>query len=134
MIGIDTNILVRYYAQDDPIQSRVATEFLEEGLRAETGYVGLVVIAELVWVLTSVYKLDKMRLIDVLGNLLAAEELQIEQTEVFASALRRFEKTAAEFTDLLIASGARHAGCSETFTFDEGAANRAGMTLLRDVI
>jgi predicted nucleic-acid-binding protein len=131
MIGIDTNILVRYYAQDDPIQSRVATEFLEEELQSEPGYVSLVVIAELVWVLTSIYKLDKMRLSDILGNLLAAEELQIEQTEVFSSALRRFEKTAAQFTDLLIASAARHTGCLETFTFDQNAAKRAGMTLLR---
>jgi predicted nucleic-acid-binding protein len=81
-------------------------------------------------VLTSVYKVDKARLIDVLGNLLAAEELHIEQTEVFASALRRFEKTAAQFTDLLIASGARHAGCSETVTFDKGAAKKASMRLL----
>ena len=132
MIGIDTNILVRYYAQDDPVQSRIATEFLEDALLAEPGYISLVVIAELVWVLTSVYKLDKISLIDVLGNLLAAEELQIEQTEVFVSALRRFEKTAAQFTDLLVASAARHAGCIETFTFDEGAAKKAGMTMLRD--
>jgi predicted nucleic-acid-binding protein len=132
MIGIDTNILVRYYAQDDPAQSRMATEFLEEGLEVEAGYISLVVIAELVWVLTSVYKLDKMRLIDVLGNLLAAEELHIEQTEVFVSALRRFEESAGQFTDLLIASAARHGGCSETYTFDEGAARKAGMTLLRD--
>lgn len=130
MIGIDTNILVRYYAQDDPIQSRVATEFLEEGLRTEPGYVSLIVIAELVWVLSSVYKLDKVRLIDVLGNLLIADELQIEQTEAFRSALRRFENTAAEFTDLLIASTARQAGCRETFTFDIGAAKKAGMRLL----
>jgi len=129
MIGIDTNILVRYYAQDDPVQSRMATELLEEGLQVEAGYISLVVIAELVWVLTSVYKLDKMRLIDVLGNLLAAEELHIEQTEVFVSALRRFEKSAGQFTDLLIASAARHDGCSKTYTFDEG---KAGMTLLRD--
>jgi predicted nucleic-acid-binding protein len=130
MIGIDTNILVRYYAQDDPVQSRLATEFLEEGLRAEPGYVSLVVIVELVWMLSSVYKLDKVRLIDVLGNLLVADELQIEQAEVFLSALRRFENTAAEFTDLLIASTARHAGCTETFTFDSGAAKKAGMSLL----
>jgi predicted nucleic-acid-binding protein len=111
MIGIDTNILVRYYAQDDPVS--------------------LIVIAELVWVLSSVYKLDKVRLVDVLGNLLVADELQIEQTEVFLSALRRFEHTAAEFTDLLIASTARHAGCPKTYTFDEGAAKKAGMKLLR---
>ena len=131
MIGIDTNILARYFVQDDPVQSKVATEFLEDGLLVESGYVSLVVVAELVWVLTSVYKLDKIKLIDVLNKVLAAEELQIEQTEVFASALRRFEKTAAQFTDLLIASIARDAGCSETFTFDDGAAKQAGIKLLK---
>ena len=132
MIGIDTNILVRYFVQDDAVQSRVATELLEEGLRDETGYVSLVVIAELVWVLTRVYKLDKMRLIDVLSKVLVARELHIEQTEVFSSALRRFERSGGQFTDLLIVSAARHAGCSATFTFDEGAAKRAGMVLLQD--
>jgi len=132
MIGIDTNVLVRYFAQDDPVQSKVATQFLEDGLRFEAGYVSLVVIAELVWALTSVYKLDKTRLIDVLNKVLIADELRIERTEVFASALRRFENTSAQFTDLLISSAARDSGCGSTYTFDQDAAKKAGMTLLRD--
>lgn len=130
MIGIDTNILVRYFTQDDMVQSKMATEFLEEGLRVDTGYISLIVIAELAWTLTSVYKIEKIKLTEVMNKLLTAEELQIEEIEVFAFALRRFEKTAAQFTDLLIAVAARHAGCSETFTFDEGAAKKAGMRLL----
>lgn len=132
MIGIDTNILVRLYAQDDPEQSKLATQFLEKRLRHETGYVSQVVIAELVWVLTRMYDFDKTKLLVVLTNLMISRDIEIEQPEVFAAAVRAFQKTGAQFTDLLIASTARHAGCSETFTFDEGAAKKAGMTLLRD--
>jgi predicted nucleic-acid-binding protein len=134
MIGIDTNILVRLYAQDDPVQSKLATEFLENRLRHETGYVSQVVIAELVWVLTRVYALDKAKLLVILTNLMISGDIEIEQAEIFATALRAFQKTGAQFTDLLIASTARHAGCSETFTFDESAAKKAGMTLLRSSI
>ena len=132
MIGIDTNILVRLYAQDDPVQSRLATDFLEKRLRHETGYVSLIVVVELVWVLTRVYGFDKEKLLVVLGNLLASGDIEVEQAEVFAAALRGFQKTGAQFSDLLISAGARQAGCSQTFTFDDRAAKQAGMTLLRD--
>lgn len=132
MIGIDTNILVRLFAQDDLVQSRVATEFLRKRLRYETGYVSLIVIVELAWVLTRVYGFDKAKLLEVLTDLSLSEDMEIEQTEVFAAALRRFQNTGAAFPDLLIACSARQAGCKETFTFDEDAAKKAGMSLLRE--
>lgn len=131
MIGLDTNILVRYFAQDDRVQSRLANRLLEDGLRDEAGYISLVVLVELAWVLTSVYELDKMALIEVLEKVLAAKELEIEQMEIFVSALRAFERTRADFADLIIAASARDAGCSKTLTFDQSAAKKAGMTLLR---
>jgi predicted nucleic-acid-binding protein len=131
VIGIDTNILVRLFAQDDPLQSQVATEFLESRLRHESGYVSLIVIVELAWVLTRVYAFDKAKLLEVLNNLLLSKDIEIEQPEVFAAALRGFQNTGAAFSDLLIACSARQAGCKETFTFDAGAAKKAGMSLLR---
>jgi predicted nucleic-acid-binding protein len=60
VIGLDTNVLVRYLAQDDPKQSRIATQFLETTLTGdEPGFISLVVLAEVVWVLVSLYSVDR---------------------------------------------------------------------------
>jgi predicted nucleic-acid-binding protein len=93
--------------------------------------VSLIVIVELVWVLTRVYGFKQDKLQEVLTDLWLSDDIQIEQPEIFAAALRGFDKTGGQFSDLLINCSALQAGCSETFTFDEGAAKKAGMTLLR---
>ena len=131
MVGIDTNILVRLFAEDDPVQLRLAKKFFGERVRYETGYVSLIVIVELVWVLTRVYGFKKEGLLEVLTDLSLSDDIEIEQPEIFAAALRGFQKTGGQFSDLLITCSALRSGCSETFTFDEGTANKAGMTLLR---
>lgn len=50
MIGLDTNVLVRYLAQDDPTQSPRATEIIEQEISKEKpGYISSVVLVETVW-------------------------------------------------------------------------------------
>ena len=131
MIGLDTNVLVRYIMQDDPRQSPKAT-MLVESLDAHTpGFVGVVSLIELYWVLTSCYALTNEQVGRALGLLLRTKHLVVERADQVLRALRTFETGKADFADCLIERTAASAGCSQTMTFDGNAAKHAGMTLIR---
>lgn len=130
MIGLDTNVLVRYVAQDDTIQSPKASTLIES-LTAETpGYVSLVSVVELVWVLTGCYASTKSEICEVLETLLRTKELIVAQAETVWKALRQFRVNNADFADCLIACSGTEAGCDYTLTFDKAAVKNCGMQLL----
>lgn len=127
MIGLDTNVLVRYVTQDDPIQSAKASELIESLTTASPGFISLVSVVELVWVLQSCYQSAKSDVVTVLETLLRTRELIVEHAEVIWQALRRFVANKADFADCLIERCAHAAGCEYTATFDLNAAKAAGM-------
>ena len=110
MIGLDTNVLVRYVTQDDPVQSAKASELIESLTTASPGFVSLVSILELVWVLQSCYQSAKSDVVMVLETLLRTRELTVEHAEIIWQALRRFSANKADFADCLIARCAHAAG------------------------
>ena len=130
MIGLDTNILVRYFAQDDPEQSWTATEVLEGLTESDQGFVSLVTVIETVWVLTRVYGLSPAEIAQVIERMLQADTFAVQnEGEVFAAviALRSGRGT---FADALIGALSAWAGCPSTLTFDKKAARLGGFTLL----
>ena len=127
MIGLDTNVLVRYLAQDDKAQSARATKLIEQECSASTpGYIGLVVLAEVVWVSESRYGATRQEVAGIVRRLLGIRQLVVQDAETAWKALRMFESSKADFADCLIERTAFGAGCVRTMTFDK----RAGMTLL----
>ncbi len=130
MIGLDTNVLVRYIMQDDLKQSPLATRLIESRSVESRGFVPLVSVVELFWVMSSAYELDRGQLIAALEGLLRTKELVVERAEIVWKALRIFQTANVDFTDCLIERSAAAAGCEKTMTFDRGAAKSAGMTLL----
>lgn len=121
MIGLDSNVLVRYLVQDDVEQAKAATALIEGECTDESpGYVDAVVLAEIVWVLTSAYGYPKEAVERVIRQLLRTAE--IEDRDTAWAALRQFEAGAADFADHLIAWRNRAAGCRVTYTFDRRAA------------
>lgn len=130
MIGLDTNVLVRYVTQDDPIQSAKASDLIESLTTLSPGFVSLVSVVELVWVLQSCYQSAKSDVVVVLETLLRTRELTIEHAETLWQALRRFTASEADFADCLIERCAHAAGCEYTATFDLNAAKAAGMKRL----
>jgi predicted nucleic-acid-binding protein len=130
MKGLDTNILVRFYAQDDPEQCRRCDKFLQTLTPESPGYVSLVSLIELAWVLRSQYRLKKPGLIRILEQLLDCSELLVENQTAVILALRRFSQLKVDFADCLIERCAAAAGCDETVTFDVTASRYAGMKLL----
>lgn len=131
MIGVDTNVLVRYIAQDDAIQSRRAASFIEkECNEAVPGFVGLVVLVEVVWVSESCYGAAREEVAEIVRRILSIRQLVVQDAETVWKALRLFESCKADFADCLIARSAVGAGCKSVVTFDKDA-SKAGMTLLK---
>jgi len=131
MIGIDTNVVVRYLTKDDPIQTTLAVKTIRSLTADEPGFISLVTIAELTWVLETCYRFDKVELVEVLDTLVASQEVKLERAEVVSQALRMFAAGNADFSDYLIERSGHAAGCMYTFTFDQEAATSAGMRLLK---
>lgn len=131
MIGIDTNVLVRYIAQDDATQSRRATSFIEkECNEAAPGFVGLVVLVEVVWVSESRYGATREEVAGIVRRILSIKQLVVQEAETAWKALRLFESSKADFADCLVARSAFAGGCKSVVTFDKQA-SKAGMTLLK---
>lgn len=132
MIGLDTNVVVRYLAQDDVRQAAAATRLIEGSLSAEVrGFISIVTLSEVVWVLASNYRLGRPALAEVIEGLLTAPQLTVEQSDVVWRALRAYQGSKADFSDALIVELGRDAGCAKTVTFDRQAAAHPGFEALR---
>jgi predicted nucleic-acid-binding protein len=127
MIGVDTNVLVRYLAQDDLIQSAKAMEFFERRLSPDTpGYISTVVIIETSWVLRRHYHWSGLELASILEKLLQADSLSVENEEQVSQAVKVLERGEGDFADALIGAAARGAGCSHVVSFDRKALRLPG--------
>jgi predicted nucleic-acid-binding protein len=131
MIGLDTNVLVRYIMQDDAKQSPKASALIESLDADNLGFISLVSVVELYWVLTSCYDLTGAQVKEALESLLRAKQIVVDRADQVLRALRVFDAAKADFADCLIERTASGAGCTATMTFDAGAAKHAGMTLIR---
>jgi predicted nucleic-acid-binding protein len=131
MIGLDTNVVVRYLTHDDPTQAAAATRMMNSLSPDSPGFLSLIVIAELVWVLAISYRYSKKEIEQVLENLLRSRELVVERADIVSQARRAFSAGRADFADYLVERCARAADCQITITFDQGAATVEGMRLLR---
>lgn len=131
MIGLDTNVLVRYIMQDDPKQSPKASALIESLDSENPGFITVVSVVELYWVLTSSYGLTGQQVKQALEVLLRTKQIIVDRADQVLRALRVFDDGKADFADCLIERTAVSAGCEQTMTFDVGAAKHAGMTLIR---
>jgi len=131
MIGLDTNVLVRYLMQDDAKQAAQATRLMESLTVESPGFVSIVSVVELGWILTSAYGLTRSQLEQALEGILRTKELVVDRADEILRALRVFRTATADLADCLIERSAAGAGCEQTMTFDVGAAKGAGMTLVQ---
>lgn len=131
MIGLDTNVLVRYLTQDDPVQSAQANAFIEEQLSpAEPGIIGHIVMCEVSWVLSRAYGYPRQQVANALGALLTCREFQVESPDLGILALQDYRQGTADFSDYLLGRAHQRLGATHTVTFDRKAAQAAQFTLL----
>ena len=131
MIGIDTDILVRYLAQDAPDQAKIATEFIENTCtKDDLGFINHITLCEMCWVLKRLYKTPKEQLAEIIEQLLRTAQLFLQEPQVVWMALEEFKTNNADFPDCLMAQINLINYCSSTVTFDVKASKVAGFNLL----
>ncbi len=131
MIGIDTNVLVRYLVGDDPRQAERARQLIEgQCSAAQPAQIALIVLCELVWVLSGAYRYDRHLIVQVLRQILVTESFEIEHHSLAWIAWRDYASGSADYADCLIARLNQANGSSTTYTFDRRAARMDGFTLL----
>jgi len=124
MIGLDTNILVRYIAQDDPDQSRKATHEIEKGVSAgDMFFIADIVMCELVWVMETAYGYVWSEIAQILDRILRTKQFQFENKDLLWQSLADYQRKKGDFADHLIGRANHKAGCLETLTFDAGLKN-----------
>lgn len=128
MIGLDTNVLVRYATQDDPQQSAIAERIIDSLTPQNPGFVSQIALVESVWVLRRLFDADDESIDRFVTHLLDARELVIENPDGARQALAA-TRGGPEFTDAVLAQAGLAAGCDYTVTFDRRAAAVVGMQL-----
>ncbi len=132
MIGIDTNVLVRYLAQDDPKQAKLAARFLDQHCTsADPGHISLIVLCELLWLMRRGYHLDRAQAARIIAQLLDAPMFNVEQSHLVRLALEDFTAGNADLTDYLLGRLHQAAGAAYTVTFDRQAGQHPLFHLLR---
>ena len=131
MIGLDTNILVRYLTQDDPVQSPMATEIIERQLSEENpGFVSIVAMVETVWVLDRAYGFAAHEIATAVERMLQADVLVVENEQEVFTAMTAVKDEKSSFADAVIAQLGARAGCSRTLTIDHKAARLPAFELV----
>ena len=126
MIGIDTNVLVRFVVADDPAQLSAARTFLTSLREDAPGYVCREVVAELVWVLERTYRYSRFDVARVLFSLLRSGQIIVEEAERVGLACTRYVAGGPGFADQMILLSGAAAGCEATVTFDRRASEGPG--------
>lgn len=128
MLGIDTNVLVRFLTRDDQAQFQRAQRIIEREVRAgEPVFISLIVLLETEWVLRSRYELTKSEILATFSDLLSCYDLRFEDDAAIEEALYTWKNSTAQFADCLIAARHRACGCRATASFDAGALGIPGM-------
>ena len=127
MIGLDTNVILRCFVDDDPGQASAARRFVADRCTEESpGFVDRVALCELVWVLSSGHRFDRRTTADVVARLLASRDIVLEDSEAVRAALHTYVTRKIDFADALIGEVNRRRGCDVTATFDRKAAKLDG--------
>lgn len=119
MIGLDTNVLVRYMTLDDEGQAAVATGVIEGAADAgEPLFVSAVVMCEVVWVLERGYRFDRVHVEQAVDALLRTAQLHFRDKDLLLAALSDYRRGRGDFADYVIGRDAAAEGCARTVTFD----------------
>ena len=132
MIGVDTNVLVRLFVDDDRRQHQLAVRFFAKRSASDAAFISTVTIVEFFWVMTRTYKRTSQAVLDLLAGMLESEDAVFEGSDEVRQTIAIAQESGADLADLLIARSGEIAGCRTTVTFDQPAARSVpGMELLK---
>lgn len=131
MIGIDTNVLVRYLTEDDETQSVKAIELIDKYTGTNGAiFINNIVVCELIWVLERGYKYSKEEVITVLKSILTTVEFCFEDHKILWVSATEYAVSAGDFADILIGQLNSQNDCTQTFTFEKKASGLSMFTIM----
>lgn len=131
MIGLDTNVLVRYLTQDDPAQSARATQLIEGRLtQSNPGFVSIVVMVETVWVLDRAYGFRRQEIASAIERILQVDVFEVQYEQEIFTAMVLLRDGRGSFADALTGELSSASGCSYTYSFDRGITQLPNFRLL----
>lgn len=133
MLGIDTNVLIRFLTLDDEVQTPIAQKVLADP-RHHPIYLSMLVLAEAYNIMTKVKKHPPAAVLEGYQLLLRSPALKIERPDMVAKAIENAGQTKAGFSDALIALQNAEARCAATATFDYRATRLDGMSPVEDYL
>lgn len=132
MIGIDTNILLRYVLADDAAQHRLAARLVDETCSEdEPAFVSEIVLVEAVWYLVKKQRRPKREVVDLLFALADNAHLCFPDESAHLAAVNAYAEGRGDFAEYLIAASNAARGVPKTFTFDKDASKDGALTLLQ---
>jgi len=134
MIGLDTNVLVRYLTQDDPVQSAEVDAVIEQLSTEQPGVISHIVLCELVWILSRAYQYSREQVAEVIHAVLTCQEFLVERVDLAELAFLDYQQGNADFSDYLLARRHQLMGAEYTVTFDRKAAGAVRMMAMTDFL
>lgn len=131
MIGLDTNVLVRYLTQDDEVQSPKAVEAIDSAVtRQEVLFVTTIVVCELVWVVEDAFGYSRTDIADALERILRTNQFVFDDKAALWQAFEDYQRGKGDLSDHIVGRFGHKAGCKHTLTFDKGLRNNRLFRLL----
>ena len=122
MIGIDTNVLVRYFTEDDDIQAKLAAKLIEKHSgEGKSILINNIVVCELIWVLIRCYNYNKSQIITIVKGMLSTIEFAFEDYSLLLNSIIDYDEKEADFADILLGNINLNKDYNTTFTFDRKA-------------
>ena len=121
MIGLDTNVLLRLFIEDDPAQSDRARRFVNAAASDEPCIVNPIVLAEFAWTLARNFKIRRQEVARLIEGVLSMDDLEVPFRHAAEGALDAYRGGKADFPDYLLAAINAELGCASTATFDRAA-------------
>jgi predicted nucleic-acid-binding protein len=129
--GLDTNVLVRYLTEDDPVQSRRAADLIATvTARGGRCFISAIVLCEMTWVLRGLYKISRPDLVETLDRMLATSQFVIGDKDLVRRALAAYRAGRADFADYIIGEQHTDEGCAKTVTFDRRLRGASGFQVI----
>jgi predicted nucleic-acid-binding protein len=131
MIGFDTNLLVRIFAQDDPVQASRVARLLEHELEQDKAFLDAIVLVEFAWTMRRVYRWERDWVLTALEKLSDHPNIEIEDRDTFRDAIAQCRNLRVDFPDAYLGMRNMSRGCSTTLTFDQDASSMQYFTELK---
>lgn len=126
MIGVDTNILVRFITKDDASQTNLVFKLFEQQKgKSKSIYINTITLCELIWVLDSGYDYAKNQIVSALELLFLADEFKLQHYTSIEEALFLYKTGKADFSDYVSFCINKNSGCLRTYSFDKQPVNES---------